>query len=99
MNTLVEKQVSNTFSVFYPVLIIVLVMLVWFGFQISSVFNARTQITQQIAQQETVIQNAIKMRAQLDGIASDTARLADSGNPNAQIIINELNKRGITVQR
>lgn len=98
MNAVNEKNAPHPFSVFYPVLVTMLALVVWFGFQIASTANTRAQIKQQMANQEPVIQNAEKMRAQLDGIASDTARLAKNGNPNAQIIISELNKRGITVR-
>jgi lipopolysaccharide export LptBFGC system permease protein LptF len=98
MNAVKEQKAPQLFSVFYPVLVTMLALVVWFGFQIASTANTRAQIKQQMANQEPVIQNAEKMRAQLDGIASDTARLARAGNPNAQIIIHELNKRGITVR-
>ena len=43
------------------------------------------------------MQNAVKLRAQLDGIAGDTQRLADAGNANAQAIVNELRRRGVTI--
>lgn len=49
------------------------------------------------ANQEALVQNAVKLRAQLDGIAADTQRLTDSGNANAQVIVNELRRRGVTI--
>ena len=43
------------------------------------------------------MQKAVKMRAQLDGIAKSTAELAAKGNVNAGTIVQELAKRGITI--
>ena len=43
------------------------------------------------------MQNAAKMRAQLDALAAETQRLADQGNPNSKILVDELRKRGITI--
>ena len=33
----------------------------------------------------------------LDTLAADTQRLADSGNPNARALVDELKKRGVTI--
>ena len=37
------------------------------------------------------------MRAQMDVIAAGTARLAQTGNPNALQIVNALKDRGISI--
>lgn len=49
------------------------------------------------ASQEQVVANAKKMRAQLDTIAAGTKRLADQGNANAQLIVQQLAKNGINI--
>ena len=41
--------------------------------------------------------NAGKLRTSLDGLAADTQRLADRGNPTAALLVTELKKRGITI--
>ena len=38
-----------------------------------------------------------KLRDSLDAIARGTAQLSDAGNPNARLVIEELKKRGVTV--
>jgi hypothetical protein len=43
------------------------------------------------------VQQAQRVRQTLDALASETKKLADAGNPNAKIVIDELAKRGITV--
>ena len=57
----------------------------------------RTAQHKAIGDQEQVVQNAAKMRAQLDALAAETQRLADQGNPNAKLLVEELRKRGITI--
>ena len=57
----------------------------------------RTAQHKAIGDQEQVVQNATKMRAQLDALAAETQRLADQGNPNAKLLVEELRKRGITI--
>ena len=48
-------------------------------------------------QQEPAVQQSLKVRQQLDGIARGIARLADEGNVNAKAIIDDLRRQGITV--
>lgn len=47
--------------------------------------------------QEPQIQAASKVRAQLDSIARETAVLASRGNANARLVVDELRKRGISI--
>jgi hypothetical protein len=43
------------------------------------------------------VDNAGKLRASLDALAVDTQRLAEAGNPSAKLLVDELRKRGITI--
>ena len=43
--------------------------------------------------------NSQKMRVQLDAIAAGTKRLADQGNANAQLIVQQLAKNGININQ
>lgn len=88
-----EKNASSQF----PVLIIVIGLLVWSGFQTVQLAKERQNVKTAHANQETVIVNAKKMRNQLDAIAANTKRLADQGNPNAQLIVQQLAKNGIDI--
>jgi hypothetical protein len=47
--------------------------------------------------QDTQIQAATKLRSQLDTLARETAILANKGNSNARIVVEQLQKRGITI--
>lgn len=69
----------------------------WLGFQTVQLAKERDALQAAYASQQLTVDNAAKLRASLDAIAADTQRLADSGNPNAKLLVDELRKRGITI--
>jgi hypothetical protein len=69
----------------------------WMVFQTVQLVRERNHLTQLHSSQESALQDAAKVKAQIDAIASDTARLAAEGNPGARRIIAELKRRGFNV--
>jgi hypothetical protein len=49
------------------------------------------------AQQAMPLETARKVRIAADSLASKLQALADKGNPNAQAVVLELKKRGVTI--
>ncbi len=47
--------------------------------------------------QERPMENSKKLRDQLDGLARETQLLANKGNAGAKLVVDELKKRGITI--
>ena len=47
------------------------------------------------ASQDRALEEAKKVRAQLEALAGGTARLADQGNPNARALVEKLKTQGI----
>lgn len=88
---------APSMSAFLPVLILGLVLLAWFGFQASQLHGERDAVREVMAGQEKTMQDSKKLRDSLDAIARGTAQLADGGNQNARLIVDELKKRGITI--
>lgn len=84
-------------SVFAPLAVGMLAMLIWAGFQTSQMVRERGRLKQVYASQKTPLQAAQKMRTQMDVIASGTLKLASQGNANAKMIIQALADRGITI--
>lgn len=84
-------------SLFVPMLLATLALLGWLGFQTVQLAKERDALQAAYASQQLTVDNAAKLRASLDAIAADTQRLADSGNPNAKLLVDELRKRGITI--
>lgn len=84
-------------SLFVPLLLMLITLVLWFGFQTYQLVKERTNLKTLQANQETMFNNAQKMRAQLDAIAAGTARLAQQGNANAAQVVAALKAKGITI--
>ena len=84
-------------STFLPFLIALLALIGWFAFQSVQLFEERGALSASREAQEPQVQNSSKLRASLDAMARETARLAKQGNTNARLLIDELQKRGVTV--
>jgi hypothetical protein len=80
-----------------PVCLILIAFVIWTGFQTTQFLREHGTLTTIRASQEAPVQEAAKLRAQLDSIARGTQELANQGNPNAKTIVAELQKRGITI--
>jgi hypothetical protein len=76
---------------------VVLALFVWAGFQTFQLIRERGALRGLRAGQEPTIQEATKVRTQLDSIARRTAELAAQGNASAKMIVEELRKRGVTI--
>ena len=77
-----------------------LVVISWFAwvvFQTTQLVRERSNLEQVRANQEKPFQESVKARALIESIAADTARLAAQGNASAQVVVGELQKRGITI--
>jgi hypothetical protein len=80
-----------------PLGILAVAMLVWVGAVASNQMAESSRLKEVRANQEPLVQNSQKLRNSLDALASETAKLAAQGNPNAKILVDELAKRGITI--
>ena len=92
-----KAQASAGLSLFLPVLLLALAFVAWLAFQAMQQVSERQQLTQTQASLEPQEQAATKLRASLDALAVATAGLAAQGNPNARVIVEELRKRGVTI--
>jgi len=84
-------------TLFVPLFLILVTLVLWFGFQTYQLVKERGNLKTLRTNQETMFNNAQKMRAQLDAIAAGTARLAQQGNANAAQVVNALKAKGITI--
>jgi hypothetical protein len=93
----VPRQRGSTHSPFVPLLLGTVALAAWFGLQTWLLAEEQTRLKAAHAAQQQTVDNATKLRQSLDGIAADTQRLADSGNTNARLLVDELRKRGVTI--
>lgn len=84
-------------SPFLPVLLMGLALLGWLVFQTVTLMQGRRGLEQMMSAQQPQVAQSMRLRAALSSLASDTQRLADTGDPGAQLIVNQLKKRGITI--
>jgi len=84
-------------SPFVPLLLGLLVLLLWTAFQTVELLGERSALHDAHAAQDAPLEQAHKIRTAADSLASKTQTLADSGNPDARIVITNLKQRGITV--
>ncbi len=92
-----KAQASAGLSLFLPILLLTLAFVAWLAFQAMQQVSERQQLTQAQASLEPQEQAATKLRASLDALVVATAGLAAQGNPNARVIVEELRKRGVTI--
>jgi hypothetical protein len=94
---MIEHSTQTRHGVFLPLLLGLITLVLWFGFQTLQLAKERENLATLSANQAALYGNAQKMRAQLDAIAAETAKLAQAGNANAALIVDALKQRGITI--
>ena len=92
-----RPHVSPMRNPFLPLLLLSLALTAWLAFQTAQLLRERSQYAAVRTAQELQVEAATKLRASLDALASETQRFSDAGNPSARLLIDELRKRGITV--
>ena len=85
-------------STFIPLLIIALTLLLQITYRNTQLQREGDILSNQRDQQSTPMEEADKLRNQLQAIAGATAVLADRGNKNAILIRDQLRAQGITIQ-
>jgi hypothetical protein len=93
----IGAQPAKAAGVFVPLSMLALAVVVWLGFQCVQLALEHRQIGAAQAIIDPQEQTAIKIRSSLDGVATATAKLAAEGNPTARAIVEELRKRGVTI--
>lgn len=84
-------------SAFVPLLCLAVALVAALSHQAYLLSRDAMRLTQAQTQQLPVLDKARQVRDALDKLAAQTQRLADAGNPNAKLIVDELRKRGITI--
>jgi hypothetical protein len=91
------RPCDPAYSPFIPLLLLLSALVLWVGFQTIQLLGERSALATVRANQEAPIKQSQDLRTALDALAAETAKLADQGNPNAQLLVGELRKRGITI--
>jgi hypothetical protein len=89
-------KVSTT-QILFPVVLLSFVLFIMLFFQTTQIMLARQDLVQAQNQQSKPLEDAQKVQAQLNALATGTAKLADNGDKGAAAIIARMKKLGLTV--
>lgn len=78
--------------------LLIVTMLVLSGFLLYQSIADRQALLATVANQEQPLQQAQQVKAQLNSLASATAKLAEQGDAGAKQIIDSMQKQGIRIQ-
>jgi hypothetical protein len=84
-------------SPFVPLALLSLALTAWLAFQTWNLATERSILATAYTNQQPQIDQATKMRAALDTLAATTRRLAGEGSAAAQAVVDELGRRGVTI--
>lgn len=82
---------------FVPLLLLLIGFLSWTAVQTAQLVTDRSALSDASTQQAAALAVAQKIRGAADSLASKTQAHAARGNPNAQAIVAELKRRGVTI--
>jgi hypothetical protein len=88
---------SRPRSAFVPLLLGLLAVTAWMAHHAWLLEQDRQQLRAAQAALQPTVEKSAGLRQSLDRLAADTQRLADAGNGNARVLVDELRKRGITI--
>ena len=78
-------------------LVLAVALLLWVAYQAYALLAERENLMAGSAQMAPQVEAATKVRASIDSIAAGVKRLSEGGNTNARIIVDELARRGVTI--
>ena len=81
-----------------PVALIVAAFFLITAFQTERLVQEHSSLAALRAEQETTLEQAARIRARFQMLASGTAKLAESGNASAKAVLEQLQAQGITVR-
>jgi hypothetical protein len=80
-----------------PVILIVVSLFVFMAFETGQAIHDRSALSELRHSQEPAVQEAIKVRQQLEALAGKTAQLAGAGDEGANAVIDEMKRQGVTL--
>jgi hypothetical protein len=84
-------------SPFVPLLLLGIAVVVSMLYETVQLLGERVALAELKISQIQPLKDSQKLRAALGSFASRTQRLADAGDPSARLLVDELRKRGITI--
>lgn len=80
-----------------PVVIFAVSFFVLMAFETGYAIHDRDGLAEQQRLQEPTVQEAIKLRQKLEGLAGKTAQLAADGDEGAKAVVDQMKRQGIAL--
>jgi len=80
-----------------PVILVVVSLFVFMAFETVQAVHDRSALSEQRRAQEPAMQEAIKLRQQLETLAGKTAQLAGEGDEGAKAVVDEMKRQGVAL--
>ena len=97
-NTPTAQELPAARASLHPALTIILVaMILWFGFQSVQLVQERGHLSLVKINQDSAVLESEKIRTQFQTIMEKTSELANRGHGGARMVMDELQKRGFAI--
>jgi hypothetical protein len=80
-----------------PVILGVVSLFVLMAFQTGEAIHDRGTLSELRRSQEPTVQEAVKLRQQLEALAGGTAKLAAEGDEGAKAVVDQMKGQGVTL--
>jgi hypothetical protein len=80
-----------------PILLVIGAFFVLIAFETGYAIHDRQALADQKRAQEPVVEEAVKLRQQLEALAGKTAQLAGEGDEGAKTVVDQMKRQGITI--
>jgi hypothetical protein len=80
-----------------PVILAVVALFVLMAFETAQAIHDRGALADQRRSQEPTVQEAIKLRQQLELLAGKTAQLAAEGDEGAKTVVDQMKRQGVNL--
>jgi hypothetical protein len=80
-----------------PVILVVLALFVLLAFETFEAIHDRSALADLRRSQEPTVQEAVKLRQQLELLAGKTAQLAAEGDEGAKTVVDQMKKQGVNL--
>ena len=92
-----QKRDGELDSLQLPVILAVVALFVLMAFETGEAIHDRGALSDLRRSQEPTVQEAVKLRQQLETLAGATAKLATDGDEGAKAVVEQMKRQGVTL--
>jgi len=92
-----RQQDEEISGLLLPVILMVVSLFVLMAFQTGEAIHDRGALSELRGSQEPTVQEAAKLRQQLEALAGGTAKLAAEGDEGAKAVVDQMKRQGVTL--